>query len=222
MKVRIAAFASAAEALGYYEREREVERGATVGDVVTQLGRECPRIAAAAERLKFAVNLKYATADVVLQEGDELAVIPPVSGGANPAARIVREAIDIAALIREVEDAAAGAITTFTGVVRYETGEGGRALRALEYTAHETMAVAEMARICEAASQRHAVHRLVAAHRLGLMRIGEISIAVVASAAHRGDAFDAVRWTVDEIKKSAPIFKREIWHDGSTTWVEGV
>jgi molybdopterin synthase catalytic subunit len=198
-----------------------VAAGATLGGLIDRLAAEIPRIAAARGRIRFVVNQEYATDSTVLADGDEVAVIPPVSGGAMPAARLVREPIDVAALMREVENPRVGGIALFVGTVRYET-DGGRGLRALEYTAYDQMALAEMGRLCEQAVADTPVHKIVMAHRLGVLRIGEVSVAVVAAAAHRGDAFDVCRTLIDRFKQRVPIFKKELWQDGASTWVDGI
>lgn len=220
--VHVVAFGSAVEALGWTRREVAVRAGDTVADVLAQLEAESARLAAARHRLRFAVNQHYAALSDTLNAGDELALIPPVSGGAEPAARLVREAIDPLGLIREIENAAVGAIASFFGTVRYETRSDGVGLRALEYSAYDGMALADMARLCTLAAQQHKIYKAVLVHRLGVLKTGDISVAVVVSAAHRGAAFDACRMLIEEVKKSTPIFKRELWHDGRQDWVDGV
>ncbi len=220
-RVHVLTFGSAVEACGFERRTYELAAGDTLGSLIDKLAGEIPRLAQARTRIRFAVNQKYATDATVLADGDEVAVIPPVSGGAMPAARLVREPIDVAALMREVENPRVGGIALFVGTVRYET-DGGRGLRALEYTAYDEMALAEMGRICEQAVAETPVHKIVMVHRLGTLRIGEVSVAVVAAAAHRGEAFDVCRTAIDRLKQRVPIFKKELWQDGKTQWVDGI
>ncbi|MCG3125637.1 MAG: hypothetical protein CHACPFDD_00462 [Phycisphaerae bacterium] len=220
--VHVLAFGSAVDALGWTRRDVLIEPGDTVASVLSQLEAESSRLAAARQRLRFAINQRYAELSATLAAGDELAIIPPVSGGAEPAARLVREVIDPLALIREVENAAVGAIASFFGTVRYETRGEGVGLRALEYTAYDAMALSDMARLCSLAAQEHEIYKAVLVHRLGVLKIGDISVAVVVSAAHRAAAFDACRMLIEAVKKSTPIFKRELWHDGRQDWVDGV
>ncbi len=139
-------------------------------------------------------------------------------------AELTRDPLDIAAMTRAVESPQAGAVATFVGVVRAETrgGEAPAALRALDYTAYDKMALAEMRRICEQTRAAHDIIAMRLAHRLGVLEIGAASVAVVVSAAHRAAAFDACRAAIERLKADVPIFKREIWEDGAATWVDGV
>jgi molybdopterin synthase catalytic subunit len=136
--------------------------------------------------------------------------------------RITRLPIDVAALVREVEHARVGAVATFVGVVRAESRGDGTALAELEYTAHESMALAEMQRIAAEVAAAHAVNAVSAVHRLGNLKLGEASVAVVVSAPHRAAAFAACREVIEKLKADVPVFKREIWADGAGTWVHDV
>lgn len=131
--------------------------------------------------------------------------------------RITREPIDMAALARAVEDPGAGAIATFAGTTRNETD--GREVTGLTYEAYEEMATAELARVEERARAEHDVLRVAIVHRLGELGIGEISVGIAVSAAHRPAAFDACRFAIEEIKHEVPIWKRERFADGTSVWV---
>lgn len=133
-------------------------------------------------------------------------------------AALVTHPLDIDALCREVAAPAFGATATFVGTVR-STNEG-REVRAIEYTAYEAMAEREMGAILDEAAQRNGDAVLVAEHRLGLLEVGDASIAIVAAHGHRGCALDAVRYAIDEIKQRVPIWKRELFSDGSDSWVD--
>lgn len=220
--VSILALGSAAEALGWASKDVPIEPEAVLATVVAQLERECPRLAEARGRLRFAVNQEYATLETHLKPGDEVAIIPPVSGGAQPAARLVREPIDVAALLREVENAAVGAIATFSGVVRYETRGDGQPLRGLEYSAHEPMALSEMRKLCESTTRQHKLYKALLVHRLGALKIGATSVAIIVSAPHRTGALDACRMMIEGVKVSVPIFKKELWQGGEASWVNGI
>ncbi|MFO0840451.1 MAG: molybdenum cofactor biosynthesis protein MoaE [Phycisphaerae bacterium] len=135
-------------------------------------------------------------------------------------ATLSHELIDVPAMTRQVEHSGIGAVASFVGVVRSETNSAGARLAALEYTAYEAMAVGEMRRIAEQTAARYAIHAARLAHRLGRLDIGTASVAVVVSAPHRAAAFDACREIIEELKRSVPIFKREIWAEGAATWVE--
>ncbi len=133
--------------------------------------------------------------------------------------RLVREPIDAAAIAAAMSCAEAGALATFVGVVRAEERDG-RTLEALDYHAYEEMALEQMHTIRRSACERFDVLDSAIAHRLGLLKIGEASIAVVVSSAHRVAAFDACRWIVDAVKADAPIWKQDVWRDGTRNWVE--
>ena len=133
-------------------------------------------------------------------------------------ASLVTHALDIDLLQREVSAPSHGATAIFVGTVR-KTNEG-REVQSIEYIAYETMAKREMEMILEEAEARHGGALLVAEHRLGLLLVGEASIAIAAAHAHRGDAMDALRYAIDEIKQRVPIWKREHFTDGTESWVE--
>lgn len=137
-------------------------------------------------------------------------------------ARLCRDPIDVARLTAEVADVSCGAIATFVGVVRAEQRADSAALEALDYTAYEPMALASLQGLCEALLREFPVYAVRAVHRLGVMGIGEASVALVVSAGHRGAAFDACRELMERIKRDVPIFKREIWQGGERTWVDPV
>ncbi len=226
-EVLLLAFGSAAEVLGWRERRFELSGGLRVKDLVAVLEQECPRLAAARGRVRFALNSAYADGDTTLKPGDELAIIPPVSGGAadpvaSVATRLTRDAIDLDRLIAEVSDESCGAIATFLGVVRAEVNAQGQTLLHLDYTAHESMALAEMHRIGSAVRQQSGATRVRVEHRLGRVRIKDASVAIVVSAAHRASAMDACRELIEQLKVLVPIFKQEIWADGGATWVNPI
>ena len=133
-------------------------------------------------------------------------------------ASVVTRPLDTAALLREVSDARNGATALFVGTVR--SMNEGREVRAIEYTAYESMAEREMSTVLSEAEQRHAGVVLVAEHRIGTLEVGEASIAIAAAHEHRGRALDALRYAIDEIKNRAPIWKRELYVDGSESWVD--
>lgn len=141
---------------------------------------------------------------------------------ANSPARLTREPIDVPALLREVGHEQVGALAVFAGVVRAETGPDGRPLAALEYSAYEPMALRCMESLAAEATRRHGLHAVRIVHRLGELRIGEMSVAVVVSSAHRAAAMDACRELIERLKVDAPIFKRELWAGGQTSWVNAV
>lgn len=197
----------------------QAETRATVGQFAGRLAEMFPRLGKA-PGIRLAVNRAYVALDHVLKEGDEVAVIPPVSGGApEPSAFLTRAVIDDTLLVARLRRNDAGAIATFAGTVRVET-EGDRRLVALEYEAYETMAAEQLESVRQRALKNFAVLDAILVHRLGRLELGETSIIVVVAAAHRADAFDACRWIVDVVKSDVPIWKKNIWTDGKTEWVD--
>lgn len=221
--VRVITFGSAVAALGFEERELALPADSTLADLVLRLEADFPRLVEARGRIRYAVNLAYAGPSTTLGDGDEIALIPPVSGGAPTGpirvARIVREAIVPADLIAAAECPASGALATFLGVVRAELNPAGQPLIALEYSGHETLAIAEMERLLAAHAADPTIQAALIVHRIGRLEIGAASVAIVVSSAHRAAAFDVCRRLIEELKVSVPIFKREIWKDGSGSWV---
>jgi molybdopterin converting factor subunit 1 len=207
MRVTVRLFAGLRERAGWRERDVEVS-GARVGDVwaALDLGEE-------PEGLLYAVNQEYAERDRKLAEGDEVAVIPPVSGGAF---RLVEGPIDLRAVIAEVEDERAGAIATFEGTVRRQSR--GRTVVALEYEAYSGMAEKVMAEIAEGVKSRYELCEVAVNHRVGRCKIGEVSVAIAVSAPHRHDALSACRDVIDELKERVPLWTKELYAGGEE-WI---
>ena len=205
MSVRVRLFAGLRERAGWSEREVEA---ASVADVWPALG-----LGAEPAGLLYAVNQEYAKKDRALNDGDEVAVIPPVSGGAF---RLVEGPLDLGAVIAEVEDERAGAIATFQGTVRRQSR--GRQVIALEYEAYEGMAEKVMAEIADGVKERYDLCDIGIAHRLGRCEIGEVSVAIAVSAPHRQDALSACRDVIDELKERVPLWKKELY-EGGEEWI---
>jgi MoaE-MoaD fusion protein len=205
MNVRVRLFAALRERAGSEEIELDLPDGAVVGDALERLEPFTDGI-----RVVMAVNREYADADLPLQSGDEVALIPPVSGGSVGAihARVTGEPLDLNQLIERVKDARAGAVVTFLGMTR-EVDE-------LDYEAYAEMAEHKIAEIVTAAIERHGLCAAAAEHRIGIVPLSEPSVAVAVSAPHRDAAFAGSREIVDEIKSQAPIWKKE-----EGTWVSG-
>jgi molybdopterin synthase catalytic subunit len=204
--VRIRLFAGLRERAGW--AEREFEGLARVADVwpALELGEE-PR------GLLYAVNREYADRERPLADGDEVAVIPPVSGGAF----LITEApLSLEAAVGEVSDEAAGAIATFTGTVRAES-RGRRVVR-LEYEAYTEMAEDVMGRLADELQERYDLHGIAIHHRVGVVEIGEASVVIAISAAHRSDALAACRDAIDRLKETVPLWKKEVY-EGGEEWI---
>jgi MoaE-MoaD fusion protein len=206
VKVRVRLFAGLRERAGWGERELEVD--GSVSDVWGALG-----LGEEPAGLLYAVNKEYADRDHQLAEGDEVAVIPPVSGGAF---RLVEGPLDLGAVISEVEDERAGAIATFQGTVRRQSR--GREVIALEYEAYSGMAEKVIAEIAEGVKERYDLCEVAVAHRVGHCEVGEVSVAIAVSAPHRQDALSACRDVIDELKKRVPLWKKEVY-EGGEEWI---
>lgn len=241
VRVRVRLFAIQRELAGTREVRLELGPGATVVGAWDALVDRHPVLAPGRSSVRFARNGVYASPDELLEDGDEVAMIPPVSGGSgarpnDPPQRILelraepfeRSIIaDIAARLASPED---GAVVGFLGVTRATPGtpapgqEGeaakhaGRAVEALDYEALEPLALRVLAEIADEVRERFGVERLAILHRTGSVPLGEASVAIVACAAHRGDAFSAAAYAIDETKARAPIWKAERFADGHV-WI---
>jgi len=212
-------FGPAHELAGIEQISLDVNEGETLGGLAGVLAERYPTLGAALG-VRLAVNRQYVALDRVLSEGDEVAVIPPVSGGADsPRVRLTREPIDVAEFVAELRDDADGAVASFVGTVRSETADG-RTLRGLQYHAYETMATEQLNAIRNRAIAKFDIRDAAIVHRLGQLNLGEASVAVVVVSAHRAAAFDACRWIIDEVKIDVPIWKKDLWADGSASWVD--
>jgi len=217
MTLRLRFFAALRERVGQGELSRHFADGISVGEIWRLLRQEYPALQGQGEALSFAVNCEYVATDFRPREGDELAFIPPVSGGAPiAAARIVHQPIDVAALEGSVTEPAAGAIVTFVGTTR--DNSAGRRVVGLEYEAYEPMALREMEKLVAQAHSRFGLLRAAVIHRIGRLEIGEASVAIAVAAAHRAEAFEACRFLIDRIKESVPIWKKEFF-EGGEVWV---
>lgn len=166
--------------------------------------------------LMFAVAQEYVDADHPVHDGDDVAFIPPLGGGSGRAPRVLlsEEPIELQPLIDRVSGPERGGLCVFTGTVRDH--HQGRAVVRLEYEAFEPMAVAELTRVCEVIEDRWPGTAAAISHRLGVLEIGDAAVHVVVAGGHRGECFEACRFGIDELKRTAPIFKKEIYTDGST------
>ncbi len=212
-------FATLRERAGANELIREFPDGATVGDIWQRLASEFPALQGHRESVAFAVNHEYVESDYRPRDRDEVAFIPPVSGGATGVTgqiRIVTEAIDIGALEQSVADPGAGATVTFAGTTR--NNNAGRRVIRLQYEAYEPMALSEMHKLADQACRRFEITRIAITHRVGIVEIGEVSVAIAVSAPHRGAAFDACRFAIDRLKEIVPIWKKE-YFEGGEVWV---
>jgi MoaE-MoaD fusion protein len=208
MEVTVRLFAMLRERAGEPEVTLELPEGARVRDAIAELSD-----LAAGLPLVMAVNREYAAEDQVLDPGDELALIPPVSGGATiPWARVTEEALSLDAVAERVRDPRAGAIVTFQGVTRE--------VEKLDYEAYVEMAEERLAQIARDAVERHGLCAAAVEHRVGEVPLSEPSVVVAVSAPHRGEAFAGAREIIDRAKAEAPIWKKEV-EGGEERWVGG-
>jgi MoaE-MoaD fusion protein len=204
MRVSVRLFAALREQAGARERELDVPDGATVADVWQRLD-----LGEEPAGLLYALNREYAERATELRDGDEIAVIPPVSGGSF---RLSEEPLSLDAAVREVESDDAGAIATFIGTTRAHSR--GREVVRLEYEAYEGMAEQTMASIADELKARYALLGFAIHHRVGVVEVGETSVVIAVSAAHRGDALAACRDAIDTLKVKVPLWKKEIYVGG--------
>lgn len=211
-------FAIIREAVGMETEQRAVPAGTSAADVAQDLGARYPRIAALLRASPVMVNAAYADLDVPLADGDEVAFIPPVAGGADDAVRFAvvetpLVADDVAALVAAPE---AGAVVTFVGTVRKHAR--GREVRWLEYEAYAAGCVPIFAQLAAEMRERWRIVGVAIHHRVGHLNIGDASVVIAVSATHRQDAFAACGYAIDRLKERAPIWKKEAYADGAT-WI---
>lgn len=222
------------ESLGADAVACELPDGATVADLLDQLaaGYAAGRGRADLRGIAVGVNAEYAAASQVLRDGDEVALLPPVSGGssariADPldegaegptAVALTREWIDAEKLVDAAKHAEDGAVVVFDGIVR--NNSRGRQTQHLEYEAYEEMALRQMQELAGQSRERFQIRHVTIVHRLGRLEIGETSVLIVVAAAHRAAAFDASRWIIDTLKQTVPIWKKEYFADGAV-WAQG-
>ncbi|HEX5799791.1 MAG TPA: molybdenum cofactor biosynthesis protein MoaE [Gaiellaceae bacterium] len=208
MQITVRLFAGLRERAGSAGRTLELPEGATVGDVWAplELGEE-------PSGLLYAVNKEYAAAAVALADGDEVAVIPPVSGGDF---RLSEEPLSLDAVVREVQREDAGAIATFTGTTRNRSR--GRDVRFLDYEAYEGMAEATMRELAAELKRRYELLDVAIHHRVGRVDIGEPSVMIAVSAPHRTDALAACKEAIDTLKQTVPLWKKEVY-EGGEEWI---
>ncbi len=222
MQIRVLFFGVLKDLVGRSSETLELDDGARVGAVLQHYSQQAPRFAGILNSLALSVNQEYANADAVLRAGDEVGLLPPVSGGAaehgQDDVRIVREPIAAEEVIARLKLPEDGAAVIFDGIVRNNTR--GRRTLYLDYEAYESMALKQMEGLAAEARSRFGVRQVALMHRLGRLEIGETSVLIVVASAHRGPAFEACRWIIDTLKKTVPIWKREYFEDGAV-WADG-
>lgn len=229
MQVRLLFFATLKDIVGARQLEIEMPAGATVSDVLSNLESTYPRIRDYRTVVLTAINEEYVDQAARVQDGDEVAIFPPVSGGAvdsdtlNVARpgefyQVTRDVIDAQKIARQMLRPEDGAICVFEGVVR-NNSKGKRTLY-LVYEGYDTMAVKKLEEIGVFVRQAWEIGCIAIVHRLGRLEIGETSVAVIVTSPHRRAAFDACHYAIDKLKKVVPIWKKEFFEDGEL-WIEG-
>jgi MoaE-MoaD fusion protein len=229
MQIRVLFFGVLKDLTGRSSDLIELPQGARVQDVISHYAARNPRMELVMNAMAISVNQEYSKPDHLLATGDEVGLLPPVSGGLLEAAseeaasrwrtaRIVREPIRTETTVAHLKQPEDGAVAVFEGIVRNNTR--GRRCLYLDYEAYEEMALKQMNDLAEQARERYAVRGVAVVHRLGRLEIGETSVLVVVTSAHRTAAFEACRWMVDTLKKTVPIWKKEYFEDGAV-WADG-
>ena len=228
MRVRVLFFGMLKDMVGTASDALDVAEDAAVADVLAHYESRIPRLKESLPSLAFAVNQEYASPATRLKSDDEIALLPPVSGGSSPQvseatasrnrASIVRGPIDTRQTLEAVKLPEDGAAVVFEGVVRNQTR--GRRTLYLDYEAYEEMALTRMDLLAEQAIKQFPIRDAVLIHRLGRLQIGETSVLIIVASAHRAAAFDACRWLIDTLKRTVPIWKKEYFEDGAV-WADG-
>jgi len=235
MRVRVIAFGVLKEWLSPDAAAVELPEGATVGALLEQLRARLPERAPrdAFHGIAVGVNAEYAQAAQMLRDGDEVGLLPPVSGGSasrtgkaleesegerEVVVALTREAIGADRIVAAAKNGEDGAVVVFDGIVRNHS-RGRRTLH-LDYEAYEEMALGQMRELGRKARERFGVRQVTMVHRLGRLEIGETSVLIVVASAHRSAAFEACRWLIDTVKQTVPIWKKETFADGAV-WAPG-
>ena len=222
MHVRVLFFGRLKDIVGRSEESAELSEGARVEDLFARYGNSFPELARFRSSVVASVNQEFAEWRAPLSSGDEVAFLPPVSGGAVSAGATIEE--NLCALVRkpietaEIKAPPDGAVVVFEGIVRNHSGN--RATLYLEYEAYEAMAIAKMREIGGEMREKFSIRCFAMVHRLGRLEIGETSVLIAVSSAHRAAAFDACRFGIDTLKSAVPIWKKEFFRDGAA-WAEG-
>ena len=234
MQVRVLPFGVLKDWLGASASIMELPDGASVADLLESLTTSRPghSLSAVLRGIAVSVNAEYASAGHPLRDGDEVGLLPPVSGGGSPTSDVsgncegerpilitlTREPIEAENLVAAAKRGEDGAVVIFDGIVR--NNSRGRKTLHLDYEAYEEMALKQMDQLAAQAREQFRVRQITVVHRLGRLEVGETSVLVIVASAHRAAAFDACRWIIDTLKKTVPIWKKETFVDG-VVWADG-
>jgi MoaE-MoaD fusion protein len=230
MQIRVLFFGMLKDLTGRSCDSLEMPEHSTLRDLLTHYQQHNPRLNQVAASLAMSINQEYALPEAPLKSGDEVALLPPVSGGSGQTnsvaesteharyAALVDRAIDVQVLLNKLKQPDDGAAVVFEGVVRNHTR--GRRTLYLDYEAYPEMALRQMELLAQQALSRFSIRDVALAHRLGRLQVGETSVAIVVASAHRTAAFEACRWLIDTLKSTVPIWKKEYFEDGAV-WADG-
>jgi molybdopterin synthase catalytic subunit len=217
MRVRVLFFGMLKDLVGKSNDLLDLPEGASVRDLLSHYASQSPALKEAMASLAVAVNREYAGPGTLLKSDDEVALLPPVSGGSSKAS-IRRDPIDTQQVLDGIKRGEDGAVLVFEGIVRNQT-RGCKTLY-LDYEAYEEMALSQMEALAEQALKQFQIRDVALVHRLGRLEIGETSVLIVVASAHRAATFEACRWLIDTLKRTVPIWKKEYFEDGAV-WADG-
>ena len=232
MQVRVLYFGMLRDVTGQQREAVDLSNGSHLSDLYAELERRYPKLQSFRTSLALTVNQEYADTAAELHNNDEVALVPPVSGGATEEAstaetplplisehaRLVGDPIKTAGILAAIKRPEDGAVATFDGIVRNHSR--GRRTLYLDYSAYEPMALRQMEQLAKQALANYAIRDLRLVHRLGRLQIGDTSVYIAVASAHRAAAFDACRWLIDTLKRTVPIWKKEYFADGAV-WADG-
>jgi molybdopterin synthase catalytic subunit/molybdopterin converting factor small subunit len=225
MRIRVLLFGQLKDIIGRQEDSLELEQGAKLSAVTSYYAEHFPKFQPMAASIACSLNQEYAAGSAALRDGDEVGLLPPVSGGKSGLEElqsqhcaIVRSPISSQQIAEAIKAGEDGASVVFEGIVRNHSR--GRRTLYLDYEAYEPMALNELQRLSHSALERFGIRDVRIVHRLGRLQIGETSVLVVTVSAHRTQAFEACRWLIDNLKKTVPIWKKEYFEDGAV-WADG-
>jgi molybdopterin synthase catalytic subunit len=222
MRVRVLFFGQLKDIVGIAQEDAELSADTRVQDLFERYGQRFPKLAEFRPSVAVSVNQEYSRWEAPLFAGDEVAFLPPVSGGESAESgdifQLVRKPILVDKILETLKGPGDGALATFDGFVR--NNFKGQATLYLEYEAYEAMAYAKMREIGAQMREKFSIHRVLMIHRLGRLEVGETSVVIAVSAPHRGAAFDACRYGIDTLKRTVPIWKKE-YFVGGAVWSEG-
>jgi molybdopterin synthase catalytic subunit len=218
ISIKVRLFAALKEIIGKNQLDLQIPEGSTVKDVIAVIEETYPAVKKIIKISKYAVNMEYTETEKKLTEGDEITIIMPVSGGVYSASEtnmhieITGEKIDDAKVLDFVSDISAGSVLLFNGTVR--DNDDGKPVEYLYYEAYEEMAVKEIKKLISAAFNKYNILKVCVIHRTGKMDAGEISISIGVSSPHREDSYIASKFLIDNIKKTVPVWKKEMFEEG--------